>query len=134
LARRDHTRRELKDKLKSLEKSVDVIEQVLDELVAEGLQSDSRVLENYLRHRADQGYGPARIAQELRGRGIDDALIGEHLDKNNPEWDELAAKARRKRFGQGAPADRRELARQYRFLQYRGFSAGQIRRALDLEE
>ena len=46
------------------------------------------------------------------------------------DWPELARAVREKRFGAGAPADFRERARQARFLQYRGFTADQVRQAL----
>ena len=47
-----------------------------------------------------------------------------------------AATARRKRFGDDLPRDMQERARQARFLQQRGFSMDDIRKALkgDLEE
>ena len=42
------------------------------------------------------------------------------------DWRELADRARRKKFGDGAPRDFRSWSRQARFLQQRGFTREQI--------
>jgi len=133
LARREHGRRELRDKLLQRGFEPDRVEQVLAELAGEGLQSDERFTEAYLRQRRERGYGPLRIRQELQQRGIAEALITGAMACYEGDWSELAWQARCKRFGSVPPADLRERARQTRFLQYRGFSGADIRRALDHE-
>lgn len=107
---------------------------MLDQLAREGLQSDRRYAETYLDSRARKGYGPVRIRQELRERGIADSLIDESLDASALDWTAVLAAVRDKKFGGAPPADFNERARQSRFLQYRGFSAEQIRRAYDTED
>lgn len=106
------------------------IEQTLDALAAERQLSDERFAEAYVRRRAGAGFGPLRIQHELRERGVDPALLDRHLGAGADEWVERAARAREKRFGRRLPASRREWLRQARFLDYRGFTAEQIRRAL----
>ena len=71
LARREHSRRELTQKLteKSFEKAD--IEELLNEFVALNWQSDQRFAESYSRSRLRNGYGPIRIQYELRERGIE---------------------------------------------------------------
>ncbi len=133
LARREHGHRELRDKLLQRGFEADLVEQVVAELAAEGLQSDSRFAEAYVRQRRERGYGPLRIRQELQQRGIADALIAASMAGCEGDWPELARQARRKRFGAQPPASLHERARQTRFLQYRGFSGADIRRALDHE-
>jgi len=71
-----------------------------------------------------------RIRMELRERGVADADIDEALETAAEDWSAIARDARRRRFGAAGPADWPERARQSRFLQYRGFSAEQIRAAL----
>jgi regulatory protein len=46
------------------------------------------------------------------------------------DWAATARELRRRRFGVSPPGDYPERARQARFLQYRGFTAEQIRAAL----
>lgn len=71
-----------------------------------------------------------RICQELRDRGIGDHLIERYVDMLAPEWDERIGGVRAKRFGSLVPKAFQEQARQARFLEYRGFTAEQIRRVL----
>lgn len=101
---------------------------MLAALQAEGLQSDARFTEAYVRHRSERGYGPLRIRQELRERGIAAELIDLHLYDPGAEWELRLAELRRRKFGASRPADYREQARQSRFLFQRGFSTEQIRR------
>lgn len=74
-----------------------------------------------------KGYGPVRIAQELKQRGIAGDLIDTLMPKDTPEWSRRVAEVRSKRFGPRLPPDQKERLRQSRFLQYRGFSGDQIR-------
>ena len=71
-----------------------------------------------------------RIRVELRERGVADGDIEEGLAAAAEDWARIARETRRKRFGLSPPGDYRERARQARFLQYRGFSAEQVRAAL----
>jgi regulatory protein len=101
--------------------------------VDRGLQSDARYAEAFVHQRTQKGYGPIRIQQELRVRGISDELITQHLDPNDPGWHELLASVCRKRFGPSIPRSPRERARQWRFLERRGFTGDQIRKALNVK-
>lgn len=130
LARREHSRQELEQKLTARGFAIDLIEAVVEELAAENLQSDDRFTEAYVNERTGKGFGPLRIRQALRQRGIDDHLIDQYLNPNDPEWTHLAAEVQNRRFGAIEPGDRRSYARAARFLQQRGFSGEQIRRAL----
>ena len=104
------------------------IQTIIDALGEEGLQSDDRYTENYIHSRIEKGYGPVRIVQELRQKGIDDELISFYLAEQEPDWLKLAGQVRLKRFGRKLPRDIREQAKQSRFLQQRGFSGEHIGR------
>ena len=130
LARREHSREELQHKLTVRGFAVDLVEAVLDDLAAENLQSDDRYTEAYINERTGRGYGPLYIRQALRNRGVDDHLINQYLDPNDPEWTRLASEVSNRRFGTIESGDRRTYAKAVRFLQQRGFSGEQIHRAL----
>jgi regulatory protein len=130
LARREHSRAELGAKLRARGADPSTLETVLDALAAERLQSDARYAEQYLRQRAEKGYGPLRIAQELRQRGVAESQVDEALARQEFDWTEQASAVRAKRFGRMPPRDIRERAKQVRFLEYRGFAADQIRQVL----
>lgn len=103
---------------------------VLDELERADLLSDARFAAAYVDSRAARGFGPLRIIAELKQRGIDGAGREAACDPAAREWLERARQARRKRFGERAPAEFRERARQARFLTQRGFSRSQVSAAL----
>jgi regulatory protein len=132
LARREHSRHELRDRLRERH-GVDgeALDAVLDALEADGLLSDRRFAESFARARAGRGQGPVRIRHDLRGRGVAAALVDEALAALDVDWYRLAADLLARRFGEAPPEDYAEKARRMRFLQQRGFSHDQIREAVD---
>jgi regulatory protein len=134
LARREHTRAELARKL-AAHGTPEEIDTVLNELARNGLQSDARFAESYVRGQAAR-LGGARLRQTLRSKGVAAELIDAQLANLANELPDEQARAREvwaKKFSAPA-ADAREWAKQARFLQGRGFSAEVIRRLLkDIE-
>ncbi len=131
LARREHARRELKQKLQKRFPDNELIEAQLDRLADENLQSDSRYAESFLRQRINRGHGPQRIRQEMRQRGISDAEISAALASEAPDWCALAETAYRRKFGSLPPEDIRDKAKRSRFMQYRGFALDHYTHLLD---
>ena len=86
LAPREHSRLELRRKLLKRDHAPDIIEEALQRLEEHGLLSDERFVEQYIAMRKSKGYGPVRIRQELRERGINDTMIHEWLDERDDEW------------------------------------------------
>jgi regulatory protein len=132
LARREHSRLELARKLAARSFDEALIDAVLDELEREGLLSAERFARSFIEARYARGQGPRRIGRELTLRGIESTAA--LLDDERFDWDALAREARRKRFGPARPASLEDRARQTRFLEYRGFSHDQIRRALEFDD
>jgi regulatory protein len=130
LARREHSGAELRAKLRARGAADAELGAVLERLAADGLQSDARYAESLARSHASRGKGPLRIAAELKARGVDDAVANAALRALDVSWGELAAAARRKRFGDALPATREDRAKQARFLEQRGFAAEHVREAL----
>ncbi len=127
MARREHSRKELRAKLKAREIDSDLADTVLEQLAAEGLQSDQRFAESYLHSRIQKGYGPVRLEQELYERGIAEQLIQSVLDALDTDWMDVLHSVRLKKFGRARPSGFNEQAKESRFLQYRGFTTDQIR-------
>ena len=71
--------------------------------------------------RAKRGFGPLRLAAELRERGIDESVAAATLKAADLDWQSIIKTTWRKKFGQ-APTDYQQKAKQARFLEYRGFS------------
>jgi regulatory protein len=126
LARREHSRRELQQKLGrggfSRDESSDAVERLGDQ----GYQDDTRFAESLLRSRVGQGYGPARIRAELRSQGIPDATVRSLIESAGVDWDDLAASQLRRRYG-SPTADPAERQKRAQFLLRRGFAAATVR-------
>jgi regulatory protein len=128
LARRDFASAELRAKLCSQGFEDGAAGQVIAELAARGVLDDRRFAENYVNWHAGRGQGPIRIAADLRGHGLPEALVDAAL-AGGADWSALARRARTAKFGGTPPASWADKARQARFLQYRGFSSDHIRAA-----
>lgn len=126
LARREHSRRELKQKLERGGFARDESAVALERLGDQGYQDDDRFAASLFRSRAGQGYGPARIRAELRSQGVSDATIRELMETTDIDWHDLAAGQLRRRYG-GPTADPVERARRAQFLLRRGFAAATVR-------
>lgn len=134
LARREHGRGELLDKL--LRAGIDraIAVEAVGRLAEEGLQDDRRYVEAFLQSRIRQGKGPVRIRLELEGKGIAPELVDDGFAECGEDWVALARSVREKKFGAETPAGYREKAKQMRFLQYRGFETAQIQGAVAPDE
>ena len=126
LARREHSVLELRHKLTGRHFTDSIVDTVVMQLVEQGLLSDQRFAEVYVRSRFERGYGPLRIRAELRERGISGDLTEQMLAGLSRRWVESAGRQRSKRFGHQLPADYRQRTKQMRFLQQRGFTSDQI--------
>ena len=123
-SKREHSRVELVHKLQAKNFDAAVISQVIDELAGQGLQSDLRFIEAFVRSRYMKGHGIAHIRLELGQHGIS----GDELDQCLAEydWDELLEKVHEKRFGDGLPSTSKDYAARFRFLGQRGFEQDRI--------
>lgn len=123
LARREHSRRELRKKLLRRFDHADVVDAQIALLSQENLQSDERFACSYARMRAGRGFGPLRVRQEMRERGLSDQQILDAFEALDESWFDLAAQAYRKKFGLAPAADLKERAKRVRFMQHRGFTS-----------
>ncbi len=125
LARREYSVFELRQKLENLAPSP-VCTQILDGLVQQGMQSDTRFAEMLCRSRFNGGKGPVMLRYELNEHKIDPDLIERALAVYQGQWAESAAQVRIRKFGEKPPENFEEWAMQARFLQQRGFTSAQI--------
>jgi regulatory protein len=132
LARREHSRAELLDKLqRKFPENVEAFAQVLDQLALDGLLDDARFTEAYIRYRRTRGVGPLLVRQELRQKGIDGATLESALDLQSDDWHEsLLALMDKKTQGTVPPkSDVKARQKLYRALLAKGYSSGMIARA-----
>ncbi|HWU76704.1 MAG TPA: regulatory protein RecX [Rhodanobacter sp.] len=127
LARREHSRKELKTKLRMGGYEGGEADAAIDRLEQQHYQDDDRFAEVLLRSRIAQGYGPMRLRVELKSHGVADARIRELLDEAEVDWRASAAAQLRRRYGSAGSADHAERARRAQFLLRRGFDAATVR-------
>ena len=133
LGARDHSSAELTRKLERRDIDETAIRTALAELRAAGYVDDERYARLFAEQLLERGRGPMAIRAKLRERGIDGELVADALEALGADWVERAEAALGSRF---APEDivddsQRSQARVARFLQGRGFGAGDALRALD---
>ena len=126
LTRRDHSRKEIRDKLAVKGYDPSQVSLVVDELAQTSWQDDSRYAESYARMRSHKGFGPARIGYELRQQGISPDVVEQALAATTDDWVEILAQVYAKKFSVAEAMDSSEQAKRSRFLLQRGFSGGMI--------
>ena len=80
LSRREHSVLELKQKLKKKYNFTDSLNEVISRLKQNNLLNDYRFTEAYVIYRKRKGFGPIKISNELKSKGISEATIDEVLD------------------------------------------------------
>ena len=132
LAMREHSRQELKLKLKKkFAKEVD-LNKLLDELESSDYLSDQRFSESFIRSCVLRGHGKIKILNNLRQRGVSTSLANISMQQADTDWYALARQIREKKFGKDIPEDYKDKAKQMRFLKGRGFNSEEIKKALKL--
>lgn len=134
LARREHSRLQLTQKLLQRGFEIAEINAALSDLTTRNLLSHSRFADSYVYTRVAKGFGPVRIAVELRERGIDDTLIQQTLAEYQGEWSQLAKTVYEKRFGLTKPDHYVEKAKRQQFMLYRGFTHEHIKEVCEADE
>lgn len=130
LARREHSRLELSQKLgRKFPHQRELLEDEISILETEGLQSDARLAEAFVRARTNRGQGPVKIRIELRSKGVADETISLALEQCGVDWFELISEVASKKYGDHFREENvsqlvsmKTRAKVSRFLQQRGFS------------
>jgi regulatory protein len=113
---------------------ISVVNQTIERLVTAGYLDDRKFCESFIQSRLQhKAQGRARIAQELRTRGLNPKLVREELEKAYPaeaELDPLHQALERKFRSLAPPMDAKKLSKLYNHLLRRGFPSEAIRLAL----
>ena len=132
LAKREYSYAELGQKLKTYAEESDDIPALLDDFKTRGWLSDARFTEQIV-HARQAKFGSAKIAHELREKGVADTLIADAIAQVKVSELDNAREIWRKKF-KSSPQNREEWAKQARFLQSRGFGFDMIKKVLNAKE
>ena len=128
LARREHSREELKRKLGGAETVPGELEALIDEFERQGWLSEHRLADQAVVF-ARGRYGGRRVLDQLGQKGVTGEPLARATDALKAQELESAQAVWRKRFGRPA-ADLAEKAKQARFLAARGFAPEVIQQVL----
>ncbi len=129
LGKREYSYAELGQKLKAYADETDDVPALLEDFKKRGWLSDARFAEQIV-HARSHKFGSAKIAHELREKGVADELIADAVSQVKENELENAREVWRKKYD-SAPASRDEWTRQARFLQGRGFGFDVIKKVLN---
>ncbi|MDP2152198.1 MAG: recombination regulator RecX [Methylotenera sp.] len=132
LAKREYSYIELGKKLKAYAEENDDVPALLDDFKARGWLSDQRFTEQII-HARKAKFGTAKIAHELREKGVADQLITDAVETLKLTELDNATDVWRKKF-KAHPQSREEWAKQARFLQSRGFGFELIKKILTVND
>jgi regulatory protein len=90
-------------------------------------QDDDRFAASLARRRAGQGYGPRRIAAELKSHGLADPAIRAAVAALDSDWAGVASTQLRRHYGSAAAIDFDDRSRRAAFLLRRGFDPATVR-------
>jgi regulatory protein len=128
LARREHSRDEIRRRLAADVADPAELEALLDELERSGSLSEHRMAEQMVRV-ARGRYGSRQVLDRLRSKGVTGEPLAQAAQALKAQDLESARTVWRKRFGRPA-ANLQEKAKQVRFLAGRGFSSEVIAQVL----
>ncbi|PHR66052.1 regulatory protein RecX [Pseudidiomarina marina] len=131
LARREHSARELKQKLKQRGFDHQIIEMVLTKAQENGWQSDRRFAQVWVRACIAKGDGVRKIMARAPQKGLSSELIEDILQTEQPNWNQACYERLIKKFGETPPQDQKQRDKMIRHLMQRGYSFGEIKQALD---
>mgnify|MGYP001377670171 CR=1 FL=1 len=134
LARREHSRVELRIKLSQRGFTDHFVNPVLDDLESQNFLSDKRFAKSLISTRSQTGYGPNHIRFELTNRGVSQHVIRDAMEQAEIDWNQCGVELVIKRFGSSPPEDFPEWAKRARYLEQRGFDIQAIRFAIGNNE
>lgn len=134
LSWRDHSVRELQDKLLQKGGEICQVQAVILWCQQENYQSEWRFCQMLVRAKANKGYGPAWISQAARQHGLAAEMIREALQDDSFDWFASALTQYQKKFGDKPMGDYHDKQKRMAFLQRRGFSSEHIREALQHQD
>lgn len=132
LSRRAWTCAELSTRLRRRGAPPEVAAEVVADLTVRGYLDDARFARQWVETRSARGYGPARLAAELRARGVTVALVRVALASREPvaELERAREVARRRLPALRRAHPDRAAARLRDHLLRRGFEAAMVARVV----
>lgn len=130
LSRREYCRQEMIQKLTSRGADSELAATVVEQLSDSGLISEERFARDLIRVRIRQGYGPVKIENDLKQRGVEGCLATSCLKDSDTNWNDQLKRVVERKYKRQSVESFADWAKRASFLRNRGFTAEQIERTL----
>lgn len=127
LCMREHSIKEITDKLTRKDYQKDSIEVIIQECLKDNYLNDQRFAEIYWRSRARKGFGPNKITMELKQKGIASELIQSTSIQQELNFDEIIKIVYKKKFRGRKIHDFKDMSKRQNYLYQRGFGVDLIK-------
>ena len=131
LGRRDHSEKELRDKIGRKTDNQQWIDTVINECFEYGYLDDARFVENFIRASQNKGFGSTRIRRDLQRKGIDANKISEVFESAEHNYVEAAVDLLAGKYKQRIE-NQHIKNKAMQFLQGKGHSFDDIFSAIDI--
>ena len=121
LSMREHSVKELSEKLKRKDYQEDSIAIVLKECLDNNYLNDERFAKIYWRSRAAKGFGPNKIQHELKFKGVNSEIIEQTKQQDDLDFEKTIQKVYLKKFKNKAIKDFKDKIKRQNYLYQRGF-------------
>ena len=125
LSRREHSEKEIYLKFVNLVNSKDILLEEILKLKEEGLISNQRYAEAYIRSRFHSGFGPVRIKYELEKKGVIKTTIKTAFQETDLDWDDKLKSELKKKY-ESNDMKNLNINKISKFFLYRGFDLEKI--------
>ena len=125
LSRREHSEKEIYLKFVNLVSSKDILLEEILKLKEEGLISNQRYAEAYIRSRFHSGFGPVRIKYELEKKGVIKTTIKTAFQETDLDWDDKLKSELKKKY-ESNDMKNLNINKISKFFLYRGFDLEKI--------
>ena len=125
LSRREHSEKEIYLKFVNLVNSKDILLEEISKLKEEGLISNQRYAEAYIRSRFHSGFGPIRIKYELEKKGVIEIIIKTAFQETDLDWDDKLRSEFKKKY-ESNDVKNLNANKISKFFLYRGFDLEKI--------
>ena len=125
LSRREHSEKEIYLKFINLVDSKNNLLEEIVKLKEEGLISNQRYAEAYIRSRFHSGFGPVRIKYELGQKGVIETIIIKAFQETDLDWDDKLKSEFKKKY-ESNEVKNLNINKISKFFLYRGFDLEKI--------
>lgn len=130
-AYQERCRKEVLMKLASLGIPKEKAGEIVNQLIEEGFINEERFVESYIRGKMNtKGWGIQKLTYNLKMKGVDEQLIKKHLQAVDPATVEENLISLIEKWMRGKELNYTTKPKLYRYLMSRGYSSGEISRAL----